>query len=905
MLKEKISRTALLTILATIVAATAWAQRGTIRGTVLDAVSATPLAGTTIIIEGPTIGTVADAEGGFVISNIAPGRVTITTNYLGYEVFRETVTVEADRVITMRIPLHAQGINLEDVVVIARIDNEAESVVLSGQRESLAAIQAVGAAEMSRKGIGNARAAVAQVSGISQQEGVKNVFVRGLGDRYNATFLNGFPLPGEDPEYKNIALEFFGSDIIQTIGVNKVFGAANNGDVGGAVIDIRSKELSGDRALSIDLDGGFNGAAIGNRAGFLRQEGVGYFGVSRTAQPTEGRFDFANKLDPASVKMPANHSYGISGGKRWLLGKRQNPLSFFVVGSHSTDYSFTDETVRKGTADGENVSLDQTGQKSSIGINQLVLGNARMKIDRRHDFAYNFMMVHANDQYVGRYQGYYYEVNQGTENGEACLLRQQSNDNLLIAHQLTARLSLSERWRLDLGGACNTVTGLEPDRRENVLIRLDDGRYHLAGGDRQRRFFSRLDDRDLNLKASIGFQIKRGVDFDKSNVTLGYRGRMVDDGFRATEYNIRATSGFFSSIDDIHLDDVYNEENYDAGRFSMRKGRENRYDVSKTIHSAYIEATHRFTERFAASIGFQVDKTDMTVDYDVDAHPPGMEKIDKFYYLPSVSLRYDLTDEHSLRLGVSKSYTLPQSKEIAPYQYVNIGFTSEGSPYLKPSDNHNVDLKWDWYPSSSELLSLGVFYKHILNPIGRVDVGGSAGLLSYENISKKADVAGVEFEIRKNIRNTTTIRRNMRRLSVGANASYIYSDLEFDALNTELRRTELEGASPFLVNGDVSYNWSSSEKAFNVSIVAGWFSDRIHTIGTRNYKDTIEEGVVTLSVVSSYRFNKYVTLKLKAGNLLDPAHRLTRAYVTTPGKMILSESRKGVDVSVGVSFDIW
>jgi len=49
---------------------------------------------------------------------------------------------------------------------------------------------------------------VAQVSGISKQEGVKNVFVRGLGDRYNATLLNGFPIPSEDPEYKNIALEF-------------------------------------------------------------------------------------------------------------------------------------------------------------------------------------------------------------------------------------------------------------------------------------------------------------------------------------------------------------------------------------------------------------------------------------------------------------------------------------------------------------------------------------------------------------------------------------------------------------------------------------------------------------------------------------------------------------------------
>ncbi len=328
MLKGLLSRRALAAILFTMVASAAWAQKGTIKGTVLDAVTAEPLVGTAIIIEGTTIGTTADVDGGFVISNITPGRVVITAQYLGYEVFRREIVVEAEKVVTMQIPLHAQGINLENVLVVAQINNESENVLLSGQREALAAIQSVGAAEMSRKGIGNARAAVAQVSGISQQEGVKNVFVRGLGDRYNATFLNGFPLPSEDPEYKNIALEFFGSDVIQNIGVSKVFGAANNGDVGGAVIDIRSKELLGAGALSFSLDGGFNTEAVG-AADFLRQDGVNYFGMSRAGEPSNGGFDFPNKLDPAKVALPLNHSFGISGGNRWLLGEKRNPLSFF------------------------------------------------------------------------------------------------------------------------------------------------------------------------------------------------------------------------------------------------------------------------------------------------------------------------------------------------------------------------------------------------------------------------------------------------------------------------------------------------------------------------------------------------------------------------------------------------
>ncbi len=107
------------------------------------------------------------------------------------------------------------------------------------------------------------------------------------------------------------------------------------------------------------------------------------------------------------------------------------------------------------------------------------------------------------------------------------------------------------------------------------------------------------------------------------------------------------------------------------------------------------------------------------------------------------------------------------------------------------------------------------------------------------------------------------------------------------------------------MNGDISYNYSSGDRILNVSLVAGWFSDRIHTLGTRGFNDTIEKGVVTLSAVASYRFNDHFTVKLAGGNLLNPTHRLVRDWVTKPGSIALSEYRKGIDVSLGVSFDLW
>ena len=896
----------LFTIVST---ASAAGQKGSIRGTVIDAETGEPLVGTAVYIEGTSLGVATDLEGSFTISNITPGKCSIIAYYLGYELFKQVVTVEAGQELAIPIPLRSEGIDIGEVVVVARINRESESALLSGQKESLPATQSIGAVEMSRKGIGDAQAAVAQVSGISKQEGVKNVFVRGLGDRYNATLLNGFPLPSEDPEYKNIALDFFGSDVIRNIDVHKVFDTAVNGDAGGAVIDINTKELVGGSAFSISADAGLNTEAVG--AHFLRnQDGVSYFGASNDTRPTPGQFDFANSLDPSTVKLPLNHSYGISGGKLWNLGKRGNPLTFFAVASHSTGYSFTKETVRNAdTAD--NIYQDQTGEKSTIDISQLVSANINYRMKERLSLAYNFMLIHANEQYVGDYTGKDPRYGDAYDQMSGFMRRQQSNDNLLLTHQFISQWNFHSRWRLNAGVAYNSMRGTEPDRRENNLSLQSDGLYTFTGSNRQRRFFSELNESDLNIKASVSYKLKGGVDIERSNITLGYRGRMVEDDFEAVEYSY---GGFRSGSRhyplDVKLDDIYNngnsfhgrERDTPVGKFYMpSKVLEDSYTVDKYIHSAYAEATHRFSGHFAGSLGFQTDYIDMTVN-----HKSKERNIEKIYYLPSINLRYDLTDEHSLRLAASQSYTLPQSKEISDYLYVNIGFASQGNMDIKPSDNYNLDLKWDWYVSNSELISLGAFYKRITNPIGRIDQGNSAGLLTYDNISDKADVAGVELEIRKNIFTSTSASGSFRgnRLTAGLNASCIYSALDLAIPNTPHRITQLEGAAPFIVNGDLSYNFTSGDRIFTASAVAGWFSKRIHTLGSQGYNDIIEEGVIQLSVVASFKVNKFMTLKMKAGNLLNSPYRLTRQLATTDDKIVLNEYRKGIDFSFGIGFDL-
>ncbi|SFK57452.1 TonB-dependent receptor [Porphyromonadaceae bacterium KH3CP3RA] len=877
-----------------------YSQTGTIKGKIVDAQTNEPLIGASVLIEGTTSGAAADLDGNYIIQNVGTGSYTLIASYVAYQSEKKTgIVVEGNNETTVDFLLSTDDISLQEVEVVARANRESENILLMEQRQALIATQAVGARELSRKGIGDAQAAVAQVSGISKQEGVKNVFVRGLGDRYNVTMLNGFPIPSEDPEYKNIALEFFGTDVIQNISVNKVFSGSHYSDVGGAGINIISKELAGEYALALDLSGGLNTTAIG--ADFLRQDGSGYFGFANTDQPSDGQHNFSNSLNPEVISMPLNHSYGLSGGKSFRLGENNNPLSFFIVGSHSTEYSYTEEIVRNTTNDGT-IYQDQTGDKYSQTTSQLVLGNVMLGLNRKHNLQYNFMLVHTNDQYVGEYSGYNSERHQGATGYIGFVRRQQTNDNMLIVNQLLSDWKLTGSMKLEAGISYNSIKGLEPDRRETYFSLKDDNVYDLTRSNRNKRFFSDLKSNDVNARTALILKLNNRFGTDNSELKIGYNGRLVDDKFNAIEYNYSPVGMPTFSIENLDVDKLF-EENLANGLLRMDIGEPNSYVVTKQIHSGFAEVSYQLAKTLTGNIGFRMDRVDMEVDHDVQHTEPGQVPLKKNYFLPSLNLKYDLNDKNSLRLGISKTYTLPQSKEISPYQYVNISFSSQGNPNLRPSDNYNVDLKWDYYISPGELLSVTGFYKYIVDPIGRVDQGNSAGLLTYDNISDHALVGGVEFELRKNIFNRFSMQlERMDRLSAGLNASYIYTDLELNILNTDPRKSGLEGASPFLVNFDLSYNYTKKEKSFVGSFIFNYFSDRIHTIGARGYKDIIEGSVPTLDFASSYSFNKYFSLKLKAANLLNATYRLSRESDAPNEKVVLNEFKKGLNISLGVSY---
>lgn len=872
-----------------------------LKGRVKDSQSKEPLIGATVKVIGSDVASVTDIDGNFQLSGLKDGIYDIEIKYIGYKTaVKRQVKIEDNKVTTLDFEMETDNRVLAGVEVVAKANRESENVTMMEQKRSVIAVQTIGAQELSRKGISDAQAAVAKISGISKQEGVKNVFVRGLGDRYNFTTLNRFPLPSEDPEYKNIALDFFSTDIIQSIDVNKAFYSNTPADVAGADINITSKELTGDGKFNVSLSGGFNTKTLSSD--FMRLDGVDMFGFADKTQPGGNldTYNFKNSLDPSKQNLQINQSYTISGGKKFLLGENRNPLKLYLVAGHNKNYTHYEEEVRNSITTGE-LSQDMDGDISQVETSQIAMANLEYTHNKKHSLAYNFMMVHATKESVGDYLGMDADY-QSSDTYEGFMRRQQTNDNLLFVNQLISKWTLGRNIGLNAGLSYNTINGNEPDRRINNLVKTDSGYVPMKGTGIQQRYFSELDEKDLNARASLVYKLNDGFE-NNSNVQIGYMGRFVDDDFEAVEYDMSVVRQTVFDINNISFDDYYNQDNYADGMFQLDRNID-KYGVRKNIHSAYAEATYQFTPKFIANLGLKYDDVDMKVNYNVNrGGSRGEQEIDKSYFLPSLNLRYNINDKHALRLAASKTYTLPQAKEISPFRYVSVSFNSQGNPNLKPSDNYNIDLKWDWYISPSEIFSITGFYKYIKNPISRIEIASAGGFLSYENISDHATAAGVEMEMKKHIFSRSLENNGMSRLTLGVNGAYTYTCAKVP-LATDPSGSQLEGAAPWIVNADLTYLFRKGGNSFTGALVFNYFSDRIYTIGTEGYQDIMENGIPTLDFVASAQIGKHFTINLKARNLLDAAHQLTRKGNATNSEVVLSKYKKGTDFSIGLSYNL-
>jgi outer membrane receptor protein involved in Fe transport len=251
---------------------------------------------------------------------------------------------------------------------------------------------------------------------------------------------------------------------------------------------------------------------------------------------------------------------------------------------------------------------------------------------------------------------------------------------------------------------------------------------------------------------------------------------------------------------------------------------------------------------------------------------------------------------------------MPQFKELAPFYYEDVNFSSFGNPFLKMAENLNIDLRYEHYFSKKEFVALTGFYKKIKNAINRVQVNSAANELSYVNTGD-ADAAGIELEFRKGLLKSDK-KTNASSLDLGVNVSYLYSRQELlddpdDNLTFLPHNTTaaLEGASPWLINSDITYSLQGDRgKSLMTALVLNYYSNRIYSIGAPTGNQHIYEvGIPQLDFISKLGLSEKVSLSLNVRNILNPDYNLTKK-IESGQTEIISNFKKGITTSIGFSY---
>lgn len=895
-----------------------FAQKGIVSGHVIEKVSGEDVIGGNVLVEGTVLGATTGIDGKFSFA-LDSGTYTLVVTYIGFQkLVVEGLKVRANEELNIQLKLESEDQQLQEVVVTGVADKTSASFLLVERKNAVEFMQSVGAIELSVKGISNAEAAVVQVTGVSKQEGVKNVFVRGLGDRYNSTSLNNLPLPSEDPEYKNITLDFFSTDIINSIGVNKTFGATMYGDVTGANVNIVSKKLFED-GIAVSLSGGVNSQTVSRD--FYRADGTNFLGTTDKRVPISNlnHYTFKNSLQPEKVSGPmTNLDFSISGGKNFTVGN--NSLRVFAVAGLSNNYLFKTGVVRQVNPTG-GIRQDFNYSKSEYNASQLLMGSLVYEFGPGNSLSYNTIYIHDNKQTVGNYTGFSLNGNDDINDPNAYktfVRRQQQNDNALLINQLVSVLNISNNITLDLSGSFNTAKGAEPDRRTNFYVfNGEDYKINTGSPAFNHRFFSSLKENDYAVNASATYQTDKETN---NKVTLGYNLRSTNRSFEATQFNFDFPLA--ESISSNNPDALFNQQSLDNGVFDLETGRGSgssalnpfTYTGDRMIHAIVLNATYDLTKKITLNVGGRYEQLRQEVQWDTNLDErnkniPGdnTEVREPSYFLPSLNIKYTISESNIVRLASSKSYTMPQFKEVAPFFYEDVNISSFGNPKLLPAENFNIDLRYEHYFTGQGLIAITAFYKKIENAINRVQVASAANELSYVNTGN-ANASGVELEFRKGL-----FRFNGNvpsELDFGLNVSYLYSNQELKDVDTDdlvfqpnNKTSSLEGASPWLINSDITFSREGQNgKGITAALVLNYFGDRIYSIGAPVGNQHIyENGVTKLDFISKVGLSHRLSVNVNVRNLLNPSYKLTKR-VDSGNDETISEYKKGMTTSIGVSY---
>ena len=855
-----------------------------------------------------TDGTTSDFDGNFEFADLADGEYELEVSFVGYNKKRITGITINDKNTTQifEIVLEPSSSELEEVIVTSSAKNNTANAVLNIQKRSAVLLDGLSLQSIRKAGDNDIASAVRRVPGISIEDG-KYVYVRGLGDRYSKTTLNGLEVPGLDPDKNTLQLDIFPTNLIGNIQVIKSAAAKLDADFTGGIVNIELKDFANtpEYSLSIGMsynpkmhfqsnyifdqrsstdflgyDGGYRKLRIARRANIPEP--------SRSNPATNLAYNYTQLLSPNLEPLTGtsfmNYNFGFSTSNSFSL-ENGNKLGYIASVNYRSNTTFLDDFLnstyifnqRGFSLNSQNDGLLGREEKFVNLLTGITYSGTQSK------YKLNFLFIQNGESNVR--QGGFSEFVSDDFFGLGNFITY--TQRTILSLPFSAKFNLNEgESTLELKANATKALVYDKDFKVTVFEILDNDRYALSpnGAGLPQRIWRDLDEDVYNAK--VDYNTKYSINDSEVKLEAGAAYLFKNRVFGTDYYTINTvgSSLYLNGIANNVLEEP-NLWSYERGRGSYVSGsfqEENQFDSEINKISAYVSVEANLSTKLKGVVGLRFEKykliyTGQSLNQTVYDRATFLDRSDFF---PSLNLIYTLTEDQKIRASAYRTTARPSFKENSTAVILDpiTGTRFYGNPNVQPSLIMNYDLRFENYGKNGEFFAVSSFVKQFDSPIEIVLFDRSTPNVFIARNNPSATVIGAEFEARKNF-----IATDKRKLSLNTNLSIIESRQIMGDIEKNIRLLrqpvdeefknyrQLQGQAPYIINAGFSFE--DIENNYEMNLIFNRQGKSLQIVGNDDVPDVFSMPFNSLNFTFEKKFNQVdgvnKTLRLRVNNILN------------------------------------
>lgn len=900
-----------ITLIAAIfIASSLYSQNGFLRGQVIDGSTGEPLFGATVVKMGTTNGAVADFDGNYSLS-LPVGSHSIAFQSVGFvTITKENVIVTEGQTTSLDIVLGEDVQQLATVTVTAEVVRDNDIGMLLVQKKSINTVDGISSSTFKKVGDTNLSAAMGRVTGVSVQAG-RYVYVRGLGDRYTKTAINGMIIPGLDPDRNDVQIDIFPTGILENVVVYKTFSPNLTGDFTGGLIDIQTKSFPDEKSTSLTLSLGFNPDMHFN-SNYLNYDGsstdlLGFDNGHRDLPVNPDEIIDSNNANTklfnsnlAGERTTSFMNTGFSFSHRNQITRDKLTWGYNALFTYSNTINhfegFERRRYERDITGSEVVLLRDFTAVGDLSTNE-VLWSGLVSIaakTKNHTIGTTFLNIQNGvDQAVKRTR------NNSALNNPTFLY----NDILTYTERsmfnnITYGKHQFGDFRLSWANSLIFSKQYEPDYRETA-INEDDGQLGFRNGGLINRFWRNLEEVNESARVDLEYELS-----DRNKLKAGGAFSFRERDFDVFLYDYTNLNS--GNVDSTNPNDLLEDDNIISDTrpnglaVQNTVNPANSYQGKQRNYAAYLMNEMKITEKLKSIYGVRLENIRMlysgVVTLDEVSGVSGFledeEVLDETNLLPSLSLIYSLNDDMNLRASFNKTLARPSFKEKSEIflQDPISTIIFSGNIDLEQAEINNYDLRWEYFFNPGELFSASLFYKDFTNHIALVAFDNVPNQIAPRNVGD-AQAFGTEFEFRKRL---SFLGSYFQNIMFGSNLSFVYSRVdrqtvpvnkgglseyqsEVDYRNTSEnveRYRNMSLQAPYSVNAFLNYE--SAENGITANLSYNVQGETLTYVSASNVPEVYTRPFHSLNLQLSKSFgeDQNSSVSLSAKNLFNDENEL-------------------------------